>query len=86
MDGYAGSFELATRIETHLAGTLVHVSVSTADHARLVLDLADHEVLLDASVLLCGTIGARELLNHGYTGPLATRPRLAATERAKASR
>lgn len=86
MDAYAGRFELATRIETHRAGTLVNVTVSTADHARLVLDLSDHELLTDASVLLCGTIGARELLDHGYSGPLATRPRLAAIARSKSSR
>jgi predicted xylose isomerase-like sugar epimerase len=86
VDSYAGRFELATRVEAHRAGTLVHVTVSAVDHARLVLDFSDHEVLTNASVLLCGTIGARELLDRGYTGPLATRPRLAASARSKASR
>jgi hypothetical protein len=86
VDGYAGRFELAIRVETHPAGTLVHVTVSAADRARLVLDFSDHEVLSDASVLLCGSIGAQELLEHGYSGPLATRPRLSASARSKGSR
>ena len=34
-------------------------------------------------VLLCGHIGALQLLELGYTGPLAKRPRLAACERAR---
>ena len=35
-------------------------------------------MLTDARVLLCGHIGALELVELGYTGPLAMRPRLAA--------
>jgi hypothetical protein len=41
------------------------------------------EVLTDACVLLSGHIGALQLLELGYTGPLAKRPRLAACERAR---
>ena len=34
-------------------------------------------------MLLCGHIGALQLLELGYTGPLVKRPRLAACERAR---
>jgi hypothetical protein len=78
MDGHAGDFFLITPVEGQPAGTLVHVTASTAHHSRLVLDLrGNHEVLTDARVLLCGHIGAAKLLEQGYAGPLATRPRLA---------
>jgi hypothetical protein len=44
----------------------------------VVLDFSDqHPVQTDAHVLLCGHIGAQELLELGYTGPLVKRPRLA---------
>ncbi len=84
MHGYAGHFSLATRVEGHPAGTLVQVTVSALDPSRLVLDFSDHEVLTDACVLLCGSIGALVLLELGYTGPLIRRPRLAAREEAPA--
>jgi hypothetical protein len=86
VDGYAGDFSLATPVETHPAGTLVQVTVSALHPSRLVLDFSDHQVLTDACVLLCGHIGALELLELGYTGPLVRRPRLAACARSKASR
>ncbi len=87
MDGYAGHFSLATRVEAHPAGTLVQVTVSALDPSRLVLVFSKHDqVLTDACVLLCGSVGALELLELGYTGPLARRPRLAACARSKASR
>jgi hypothetical protein len=77
--GEAGHFSLATRVEGHPAGTLVQVTVSALDPSRLVLDFSNRdEALTDASVLLCGSIGARVLLELGYTGPLVRRPRLAA--------
>jgi hypothetical protein len=79
VDGRAGDFSLATPVEGHPAGTLVQVTVSAAHPSRLLLDFGDHHpVLTDACVLLCGHIGALELLELGYTGPLARRPRLAA--------
>jgi hypothetical protein len=69
---------LAARVEGHGVGTLVHVTVSALHSSRVVLDFSDqHDVLMDACVLLCGHIGARELLEGGYTGPLIQRPRLA---------
>ena len=78
MGGYAGDFSLATPVERHPAGTMVHVAVSAGHPSRVVLDFSDqHEVLTDAAVLLCGHVGALELLKLGYTGPLARRPRLA---------
>ncbi len=84
MHGYAGHFSLATGVEGHPAGTLVHVTVSARDPSRLVLDFSNHDqVLTDACVLLCGSIGALVLLELGYTGPLIRRPRLAAREEAR---
>ena len=81
--GYAGHFSLATVSKRHPAGTLVLVTVSALDPSRLVLDFSNHhEVLTDACVLLCGSIGALVLLELGYTGPLIRRPRLAAREEA----
>jgi hypothetical protein len=57
----------------------VQATVSAAHPSRLLLDFGDHHpVLMDACVLLCGHIGALELLELGYTGPLVRRPRLAA--------
>ncbi len=87
MDGHAGHFLLATAVEAHPAETLVQVTVSTLHTSQLVLHFSDHEqVLTDARVLLCGHIGALELAELGYTGPLAMRPRLAAGARSKPSR
>jgi hypothetical protein len=87
VDGYAGAFSLVTTVEGHPAGTLVQVTVSPLHPSRLVLDFSDdHQVLTDACVLLCGHIGALELLELGYTGPLIKRPRLAAYARSKGSR
>jgi hypothetical protein len=84
LDGYAGDFSLATPVEGHPAGTLVHVTVSVLHPSGLVLDFSNnHQVLTDACVLLCGHIGALELLELGYTGPLARRPRMAACEGAR---
>jgi hypothetical protein len=78
VDGYAGHFSLATEVEAHPAETLVEVTVSVRQPSRVVLGFSGEEqVLTDARVLLCGHIGARELLELGYTGPLAMRPRLA---------
>jgi hypothetical protein len=86
VDGYAGDFSLASHVEEHRAGTLVRVTVSAPDPSRLVLDFSNHhQVLTDACVLLCGSIGALKLLELGYTGPLATRPRLAGSAPSKAS-
>jgi hypothetical protein len=80
MDGYVGLFSLATPLEGHPVETLVRVTVSQPEPSRLMLDFSDHNrVLTDASVLLCGHTGALELLELGYTGPLARRPRLAAS-------
>jgi hypothetical protein len=85
--GYAGDFPLAIPVEGHPAGTLVQVTVSALHPTRLVLDFSDHhQVLTDACVLLCGHIGALDLLELGYTGPLVRRPRLAGSARSKASR
>ena len=87
MDGHAGEFSLATPVEGHPAGTLVRVTVSAAHPSRLVLNFSDHHpVLTNACALLCGHIGALELLELGYTGPLVRRPRLAASARSQASR
>jgi hypothetical protein len=78
VEGFAGDFPLATRVEGHPAETLVQVSVSEPDASRLVLEFGHgHEVLRDACCLLCGSIGTRVLLELGYTGPLVRRPRLA---------
>jgi hypothetical protein len=74
---FAGDFSLAIAVEGHRAGTLVKVTVSAPDRSRLVLDFGSHEVLTDACVLLCGSIGAVRLLELGYTGPLTERPQLA---------
>ena len=84
--GYAGDFPLATPVDGHPVGTLVRVTVSAAYPTRLVVDFSDQcQVLTDACVLLCGHVGARALLEMGYTGPLATRPRLAPNARSTAS-
>ncbi len=83
-NGYAGLFSLATPVEEHPAGTLVQVTVPVPNPSRLVLDFSNHhQVRTDACVLLCGSIGALRLLELGYTGPLVTRPRLAACEGAR---
>jgi hypothetical protein len=87
LDGYAGDFSLVTPVEGHPAGTLVQVTVLPHHPSRLVLDFSDdHQVLTDACVLLCGHIGALELVELGYTGPLIRRPHLAAYARSKGSR
>jgi hypothetical protein len=79
VDGDAGGFFLATSVEGHAAETLVQVTVSTDHPSQLALHFSDHHrVLTDACVLLCGLTGALKLLELGYTGPLAIRPRLAA--------
>ena len=79
VDGDARDFCLATPVEEHPAGTLVHVTVSALRGSQLRLDFSDRDqVLTDACVLLCGHTGALKLLELGYTGPLATRPQLAA--------
>ena len=84
MDGYAGIFSLAGPVEGHPAGTLVQVTVSDLHLSRLMLAFSNHhQVLTDACVLLCGSIGAVKLLELGYTGPLVRRPRLAAYEGAR---
>ena len=78
MEVDAGDFALATRVDGHPAGTLVHVTVSVRDPAQLVLDFSEQQqVLTDACVLLCGSVGVVRLLELGYTGPLAERPQLA---------
>lgn len=80
MAGYAGDFSLAAAVGGHPAGTMAHVTVSAAYPSRLVLEFSDEgQGQTDARVLLCGHIGAHALLGLGYTGPLATRPRLAPT-------
>lgn len=85
MDGRPGLFSLAARVEGHPAGTLVQVTVSVP--SQLLLDSSNHQqVLTDACVLLYGHIGALALLELGYTGPLAGRPRLAAYEGARLHR
>jgi hypothetical protein len=86
VDGHAGDFSLVTPVEGHPAGTLVQVTVPAAHPSRLVLNFSDHDpVLMNASALLCGHIGALELLELGYTGPLVRRPRLAAVAPSNAS-
>jgi hypothetical protein len=85
LDGYAGLFSLATHVKGHPAGTLVRVAVSGPNPSQLVLDFSRHQVLTDARVLLCGSIGSLVLRDLGYTGPLARRPRLKAYERARES-
>jgi hypothetical protein len=56
---------------------MVQVTVSALHPSRLVLDFSDHhQALTDACLLLCGHIGALELLELGYAGPLVRRPRL----------
>jgi len=85
MAGYAGQFFLATAVGGHPAETLVRVTVSAVYRSRLVLDFEDnHQVLTDARVLLCGHIGALKLTGLGYTGPLVTRPAVAAAARSQA--
>lgn len=75
--GYAGLFSLATPVEGHPAETLVQVTVSVADPSLLVLAFSNqHEVLTDARVLLCGSIGTLVLRDLGYSGQLVRRPRL----------
>jgi hypothetical protein len=75
---YAGHFSLAMAVEAHPAETLVQVTVSAGQPSRLVLDFDDQQqVQTDARVLLCGHIGAEELRELGYIGPLAKRPQLA---------
>jgi hypothetical protein len=87
MDGHAGDFSLVTSVEGHPAGTLVQVTVLAAHPSRLLLDFGDdHPVLTNAHVLLCGHMGALELLELGYTGPLVRRPRLAAVAPSSAFR
>jgi hypothetical protein len=82
--GYAGVFSLATPVEGHPAETLVQVTVSVPNPSRLVLAFSNqHQVLTDASVLLCGSVGTLVLRDLGYTGPLARRPRLVAREGAR---
>ena len=83
LDGYAGPFSLATPVEGHRPGTLVQVTVSVPNPSQLVLDFSSHQVLTDARVLLCGSIGSLVLLDLGYTGPLVRRPLLAAREGAR---
>ena len=77
MEVYAGDFSLAIPVHGHPAGTLVHVTVSPSHPAQLVLDFSEQQqVLTDACVLLCGSVGVVRLLELGYTGPLAERPQL----------
>jgi hypothetical protein len=65
----------------------VQVTVSAAHPSRLALNFSDHHpVLTNVCALLCGHVGALELLELGYTGPLVIRPELAAGARSKASR
>lgn len=86
MDGHAGEFSLGTPVEGHPAGTLVQVTVSAAHPSRLALNLSDHhQVLTDSGVLRGGHVGALELLELGYTGPLVRLPRLAAIAPSNAS-
>ena len=87
MDGFSGDFLLATGVERHRAGTLVKVTVLGPDPSRLMLDFGNRDrVLTDAGVLLCGSIGAVKLLERGYNGPLAERPRLAGREAGRPQR
>ena len=77
---------MVTSVDGHPAGTLVQVTVSAVYPSQLEVDFSDHrQVLTDACVLLCGHVGTRALLDLGYTGPLATRPRLAPNARSSAS-
>jgi hypothetical protein len=81
VDGLGESFTLATYVGANRPGSSVKVTVSAPDHSRLVLDFSDqHRVLADAGVLLCGSTGATMLREHGYTGSLIERPRLASSE------
>jgi len=58
---------------------VANVTVSARHPSRIVLDFGDDtEVLTNACVLLCGHVGALALLELGYTGPLVTRPPVAA--------
>jgi hypothetical protein len=87
LDGYPGLFSLAARVEGHPAGTLVEVTVSVPNPSQLVLVFSNHQqVLTDACVLLCGSIGTLVLRDLGYTGPVIRRPRLAAYEGARLHR
>jgi hypothetical protein len=82
MDGRAGDFSLATRLEGHPAGTMVQVTVPEAHPSELVLEFSDDDpVLANSGALLCGHVGALALLELGYTGPLVRRPRLAPVDR-----
>ena len=86
MVGYAGRFSLAAPVEGHPAGTVVQVTVSVPNPSQVVLAFSDqHQVLTDACVLLCGSIGSLVLLDLGYTGPLVRRPQLSACEGARSS-
>jgi hypothetical protein len=86
VDGYAGDFSLATTVEAHPAETLVRVTVSALQPSGLMLEFSDHrQVRTDARALLCGHVGAEELRELGYTGPLTRRPRLAAGAQSKVS-
>ena len=82
-DGYGGLFALLTPVEGNPPGTLVQVTVSVPNPAQVILHLSSRQVLADARVLLCGSIGSLVLLDLGYTGPLVTRPPLAACDRAR---
>ena len=79
-DYYAGLFSLVTHVNGRPAGTLVRVSVSRPNPSQLVLELNKQQVLTDARVLLCGSIGSVVLRELGYTGPLVMRPRLKARD------
>ena len=86
MDSHAGEFSLGAPIEGHPAGTLVQGTVSAAHPSRLALNFSDHHpVLTNACALSCGPVGALELLELGYTGPLVRRLRLAAIAPSNAS-
>jgi hypothetical protein len=75
---YAGEFPLAVPVEGQRTGALVFVSVSADQASQLLLKSSSGpQVLTDADVLLCGHVGALELRELGYTGPLTRRPRLA---------
>ena len=86
MASFAGDFALAMPVERYPAGTLVPVSVSPRHPSRVMLDFTEHEVLTDAGVLLCGHVGALELLKLGYAGPLARRPPLASGDHVAAAK
>jgi hypothetical protein len=86
VDGHGGEFSLATPVEGDPAGTLVQVTVSAAHPSRLALNFSgQHPALSNACALLCGHVGALELLELGYRGPLVRRPRLAAIAPSNAS-